>query len=95
MRTITKLSINAFLANQNFGKSNTQVIVSKGKTELYLFGNLIAVQRPTGLYIQNAGYFTNTTKERLNGLPDVHIQQIKGKWFLNSVEWDGKLIKIK
>jgi len=37
---------------------------------------------------------TATTKERLNGLPNVHIKQIKGKWFLNDVEWDGKLIDV-
>ena len=95
MRKITDESINAFLSNQNFNKSNTRVIVSKNKTELLLFGNLIAVQRPTGLYISNAGWRTNTTKERLNGLPNVRIQQITGKWWLNGVEWDGKLIKIK
>ena len=32
------------------------------------------------------GYKTNTTKERLNGIPGVCIQQKKGVWYLNGKE---------
>jgi len=35
-----------------------------------------------------------TTKERLNGLPNVSIYQFNFKWFLNGEEWDGSRIKV-
>lgn len=41
-----------------------------------------------------AGYATVTTKERLNALEGVGIQQKKGKWYLNGVEWNGEWIKV-
>lgn len=40
------------------------------------------------------GFFTNTTKERLNALPGVNIVQKLGKWYLNGVLWDGTLTNI-
>lgn len=46
------------------------------------------------LEITNAGWATNTTKERLNGIPGVSISQRKGIWYLNGKEWGGKFIKI-
>lgn len=47
------------------------------------------------LTITNCGWFTLTTKERLNGLSGVSIQQINRIWYLNGIIWDGKLIDIK
>jgi len=35
------------------------------------------------------GYQTVTTKERLNGIPDVRVHQKKGQWYLNGAAWDG------
>ena len=35
-----------------------------------------------------------TTKERLNGLPNVSIYQFIFKWFLNGEEWEGSRIKV-
>lgn len=46
------------------------------------------------LVITNAGWKSNTTKERLNGLPNVSIQQKKGEWFLNGTAWNGEWIKV-
>ena len=43
----------------------------------------------TTIYVTNAGWFSNTTKERLNGIPGVRVYQKKGKWYLNDKEWDG------
>jgi len=60
---------------------------------LYLFDNLIAEHRADGLHISNAGWFSKTTKERLNGLTGVSISQSRGKWYLNGKEWDGDWIK--
>jgi hypothetical protein len=60
-----------------------------------LHGNLIAKIDADGtLAITNAGWFTNTTKERLNGIPGVSICQKKGDWYLNGRKWDGGWITI-
>jgi hypothetical protein len=61
---------------------------------LYLFDNIIAEHREDGLYVSNAGWFSKTTKERLNGLTGVRIYQSKKKWYLNGNEWDGEWTKV-
>jgi len=96
-RTITTNAIEKFLNAETFKTSNTQVEVLHNVTILKLFGNPIAYQYndpERTLSITNAGWKSKTTKERLNALPNVHIVQIKGKWFLNGAEWNGKLIDI-
>lgn len=45
------------------------------------------------IYITNAGYFTNVTKDRLNQLR-ANITQRKGLWYKDGIEWDGKWIKL-
>lgn len=95
MRLITKQSIDAFLANKPFKKANMEVWVGYEcspirVTKLMLHGNTIAQLDKYGkLMITNAGYFSNTTKERLNGLPNVSIQQKNFQWYLNGEKWDG------
>jgi hypothetical protein len=44
--------------------------------------------------ITNCGWFTPTTKERLNALPNVNIVQKNFVWYLNGQEWDGNLTDI-
>jgi hypothetical protein len=91
MKIVTENSINAFYNNAKgkFG-SNTEVVVQdNGATLLYLFGNLIAVNDNGKIKITDAGWDSNTTKERLNGLRGVHIQQKKGEWYLNGEKWNG------
>jgi hypothetical protein len=98
MRTITQNSVNAFLNAQSFKSSNMTVEVLANVTILKLHNNPIAYKYndpERTLSITNAGWFSNTTKERLNGLPNVRVQQVKGVWMLNGKEWDGKLIDIK
>jgi hypothetical protein len=77
--------------------SNTQVVVDKkGNASMYLFGNKIAVFSAEGiLYISNAGWFSVTTKSRLNDLPGVHISQRKGYWYLYDDLWNGRWIGLK
>jgi len=96
MRNITIESVNAFNENRNFKKSNTEVFYSKNQESTYLslFGNTIATKFKNKLMISNCGWFNNTTKERLNGLPNVSIQQKNFAWYLNGEEWDGNLIEI-
>jgi hypothetical protein len=89
-RKITKESVAAFLMGQKFSKSNMKVEVDGEFTKLKLHGNTIATIDTLGvLSISNAGWASNTTKERLNGLPNVRINQKNWNWYLNGVEWDG------
>lgn len=97
MRQITRESVNAFMNDSEFRKANMHVEVKEDVTILRLHGNAIAYRRndqKRTLSITNAGWSSNTTKERLNALPGVSIQQKNWTWYLNGKEWDGELIDI-
>jgi hypothetical protein len=97
-RKITEKAISHFLNADSFKEDNTEVKVLPNVTIMLLYGNEIAYRYndpDKTLSITDAGWKTNVTKERLNGLPNVQIKQIKNKWYLNGKEWDGKLINIK
>ena len=87
MRQITRESRNAFLNGQNFNKQNMFVSHENGKSKMFLHGNLIAKIENGKLYISSAGWQTANTKERLNSLPGVSIQQKNFVWYLNGSEW--------
>tara|TARA_R110002020_G_scaffold60809_1_gene164371 strand:+ start:93 stop:389 length:297 start_codon:yes stop_codon:yes gene_type:complete len=98
MRQITQDSVNAFMNAQKFNKQNMQVEVLPNVTLLKLHNNTIAYRYndpQRTLSIDNCGWFTPTTKERLNALPNVSIQQKNFVWFLNGKEWDGNKTDIK
>jgi len=74
--------------------------------ELLLHGNVIARKYINGdfsegadgielTFITSAGWQTNTTKERLNGLDGVSICQKDFDWYLNGKLWDGSWTSIK
>jgi hypothetical protein len=96
MRKITEQSVNAFLNRTEFKKGNMKVEnLDDGWTYLLLHNNCIAILNAKGnLSITDTGWQTNTTKERLNGLPGVSIVQKNWKWFLNGKEWNGCLTQI-
>lgn len=94
MRKITKDAIEAFYAKKNFKRGNTQVIAGLETVNMYLHGNLIATADPSGIFINDGGYQSNTTKERLNGFPNVNIHQKNWQWFLNGEEWNGDFVCI-
>ena len=95
MRKITKEAVSAFLACRPFSKSNMRVIETYGVWKLQLHNNTIAVLDELGvLSVSNAGWASNTTKERLNGLPNVSINQKNWQWYLNGVEWNGEWNRI-
>ena len=97
MRTITQKAVKALLNAQKFKLSNTEVKVLDNVTILLYQDNPIAYlynDPERTLSIQNCGWFSNTTKERLNGLPNVKISQKKSVWYLNGKEWNGNLIDI-
>lgn len=60
---------------------------------LYHHGSMIARDAGEGhVAISNRGYFTLTTKDRLNALPAVNIHQKNFMWFLNGRGWDGSWV---
>lgn len=91
MRKVTQEIVTAFLAKKK--KANKATMTTGGS--LYLHGNEIARHSLRGrLQITNAGWFSATTKERLNGLPGVSIFQKAGNWYLNGKEWDGSWVTV-
>lgn len=95
MRKITKEAVSAFLERKPFRKSNMSVEEIGGQYKLKLHGNTIASIDELGvLSVSNAGWASNTTKERLNGIPGVRVHQRNWTWYLNGVEWDGNWKRI-
>ena len=106
MRKVTQQSISEFMSGNSFKSGNTKVeshayleaapFNKYDVVTLSLHDNIIAYrEKQTGkIHITNCGWFSNTTKERLNGLPNVSIQQSKGVWYLNGKAWDGKMITL-
>ena len=91
MRKVTQQAVEAFMNGYNFKSGNTEV----RNNAMYLHGNKIAEWRGDELWITNAGWSINVTKERLNGIPCVSVQQSRWVWFLNGEEWDGQWIKVE
>jgi len=96
MRQITIESINAFNWGFTFNKSNMAVKVFNDVVKLQYHGNTIAIKNriTNKISITNCGWFSNTTKERLNGLKGVNIKQKNFIWYLNGNEWGGELTEI-
>ena len=93
MRKVTRDAINAFYNHTPFRRGNTEVMVNDNYVALKLHGNTIAELRGgENLTITNAGWPTNTTKERLNGLTGVSIRQKNHQWYLNGERWDGESV---
>ena len=68
MRKISRDAANAFKNDVNFRRDNTQVVVLRDETLFYLFGNLIAIKKDGYLHINNCGYPTRVTHDRLNAI---------------------------
>jgi hypothetical protein len=83
MRNITSKAIAAFNSGKNFKDGATQVQTSGDYKFLLLHGNNIARFTPDGLEINLCGWNTSTTRDRLNGLPNVRIHTKQGQAFLN------------
>ena len=85
MRQVTQLAVSQWLMRKKFRRGNTH---TDGNT-LYLHNNAIAkIDDNDGLvYVRSAGWETNTTRERLNGIPGVRIHQKNWEWYLNNCLW--------
>lgn len=94
MRKITIEAVNEFMTGGNLKKSNMHVFTdADGNSTMALHGNIIARRTNGELMITNAGWSSNTTKERLNGIPGVRINQKNFTWYLNGTEWDGSWVR--
>lgn len=90
MRKITKNTIDALKTGKRLSTGN--MLVKDGN--VYLHGNLIASLENLVLTVTDAGWQTNTTKERLNGILDGFglqgIYQKKHVWyFQDGTRWTG------
>ena len=96
MSKITKDSIEAFCTGTAFKRGNMQVVIDGGKVKLLQHGNLIAIRDTTdSLYdtcITNAGWWSVTTKERLNALL---TRATQGAWGLYSEKGEWVLFSRK
>src|SRR5258708_35088119 len=91
MRKITKDIVFAF--NNGFVKK-----VDDTETDgisIWLHDNKIAEKIGNELWITNAGWRSNTTKERLNGLQGVKLRQKNFEWYLNGRKWAGEWVNVK
>jgi hypothetical protein len=89
MKIVTQNAVNCFNNKGNGKFNNTEVVTENGVTSMFLFGNKIAEEKGGVLRITNAGWDSNTTKERLNALNGVNINQKNFVWYLNGEEWNG------
>lgn len=89
-KKVSREAAAAMIAGKKFNNGKNTKVDSEG---LYLFGNQIARNAGEGhVAISNRGWFTLTTKDRLNALPNVSIYQKRGAWFLNAQPWDGEWV---
>ena len=102
MRKITENAVYNFLNDTEYHSSNTEVSVYKklNKTFMMLHGSIIAKKTKSGIFVSNAGYETNTTKERLNGLLQmIGANAIKQKdfvWYIGEKEMpSNKFVKVR
>lgn len=90
------LAVDCFENGGTFKSGNTEV----NSHGYFLHGNKIAEYESLfndgnkNINITLAGYNTQTTRERLNGLQGVSIKVKQGKIYLNGKEWNGDLITI-
>ena len=91
MKKITEESVKNFLARNPYKNANMLISMEGSICYMRLFGNKIAAMEADGsIWISAARWFSATTKERLNAIPNVKIVQKKWLWYLNGTLWDGK-----
>ena len=97
MRKITREAVEAFEGGYKLAKQNMLV----NDMGMFLHGNKIAEftslfkDGDRSINITLAGWNTNTTRERLNGLQGVRVSTKQGQAYLNGEKWNGEWITIK
>ena len=96
MKKITIEATEAFVNCVDFKKNNTVVTSCGESSKMVLHGNTIAIKNSKNIKLSNCGYYTQTTKERLNGILSALnlgcIKQKNGKWFFNGNEFIESLV---
>ena len=91
MRKVTMEIYKAFYLGIARSVGNT----STDGNAIYLHGNKIVERRnEREIWVSNAGWATVTTKDRLNAIAGVSINQKRGQWYLNNEAWDGSWTKV-
>lgn len=88
MRKVTKTIYAAFQRRQPCTVGNTRT----DGNAVYLHGNKIVERREDGIYVSNAGWSTNTTKERLNAFCNVYQRNFE--WFINGQHYAGGWVRV-
>lgn len=95
MKKITSKSVNAFMNDRNYRNGNTIVNNNGRETRMSVFGNTIAIKNENGIHINNCGYETVTTKERLNGIlyyaNKPRISQVKYRWYMGDISFPSNV----
>lgn len=92
MKKITEITAKALREKKWKKLWNSEVLWWLTTRDYYLHNNLIAMYNPLRktLWISDADWKTQTTKERLNWILQEfkigHIFQHKGKWYLSTVK---------
>ena len=94
-RNINFLAVRALLNRKKLSRSNTTVMVLEdGTSEMYLFGNKIAIYKPNGdVYLSFAGWPTVTTQSRLGAFPLARVRRgnnlasINGVVMIATTDW--------
>ena len=81
MRKVTEQVVRAFIASEYNACGNT----STDGQSLWLHGHKIARKTDEGIEINNCGYKTNVTKERLNGI--LNLSGKGGLIFQKNFKW--------
>ena len=96
MRKISKEAHKAFIEGKRFKKANTEIRIENGKPFFYLHNRCIAKIENNFLWVSDGNYgVSNTTRDRLNAFPEVHVRINQGRFILNEqMEWDGEWLKL-
>ena len=90
MRKITRKALDAFNNNRPFKQGNTCVEIDVlNMVSLLLHDFRIAWKTNCATYINDRGWQTNTTKERLNAIDGVYIYQKNFTWYLSTPKHDN------
>ena len=94
MREITRKAYNAFKNKKHFTLANTKVRILNKNPHLYLHDNLIAKEIDGDIYINNGGWNSNTTRERLNPFVNRIRKQGDSLIINEKLNWDGEWLNI-
>lgn len=83
---ISKAAAQAFIERRPFRRDNTEVVASRCRALLKLYGTVIGENSESrGIYLTMAGWGTLTTAARLNAV--MQALGLGSRWFRKNWEW--------